>query len=71
MKKIEEERNAEMWEIANNEINRLTKELSELKRHLKEIEWSGSYDEERCPACGRINKTHADTCWMAAALKEE
>lgn len=56
------------------EERRLRKELAELKRHLKEIEWvySGPDDYDQCPACREYElHEHKPDCWLAAALKEE
>ena len=57
-------------------------ELSELKQHLREIEWSALH--ARCPACRgyyspsydeqimcNAKQGHKENCWLNKALKED
>lgn len=71
-----DELTAEEFEKLVNERDSLQQQLTELKQHLREIEWTETYDAYSrkvhfCPACDNSkDEGHTDTCWLHNAIKE-
>lgn len=71
----------ERRELVEKELNRnfrgeliAHQQLTELKQHLREIEWydDETYTDYRCPACFNLkHEGHTDTCWLAQAIRSD